>query len=508
MTGWGIKMGVETNNFTFKDGLLVPTHFGYNAVVNKGRRQSPKTSRHAEVKTLTKGKRNKMLATAQDQNRNHALVAWAIRKHLDYVSSFSMSFRTDFIELNNIVNRIFKWHGSPENFDYIGKFGRNEAFRFFELEKVIAGDAAMIKLKNTKTRKNKLFMLESDLIVNGSGAPEGFDTEGLIKNKGKVTKYCVCNRGDRGSSKIYDHTELAGNIIFDAYWNRYGSQYRGVSPLSVAINSVQDVAEAMEFNLLKAKMQALFGMVITRKSVDGVMGGAVGPTSETQDAEAEATGTTYDLNPRAINILDLNENEDAKPFESATPSSEFVEGCYLYIQVALLALDIPITSFDSRRSTFSARIADLNEYEVSVYEKQRKNRYARQNYSDWLLRNIWNEGDFNLRATAEKHNLSLQDVQQFVDWVPNGSPWLDKFKQLKGDQLAVQLLQDNPIDAAKRRGQDVFENIDKIKKVSDYAKEHGVPWSYATANDRTIQEIIEDEIQSQKESDADETQPA
>jgi len=32
---------------------------------------------------------------------------------------------------------------------------------------------------------------------------------------------------------------------------------------------------------------------------------------------------------------------------------EFVEGSYLFVQIAMLALDIPVTCFDSRRSSFS-----------------------------------------------------------------------------------------------------------------------------------------------------------
>jgi len=132
----------------------------------------------------------------------------------------------------------------------------------------------------------------------------------------------------------------------------------------------------------------------------------------------DTTDTGLDINPRAINMLDLNPGEDAKILESATPSSQFVEGSYLFIQIAMLALDIPVTSFDSRRSSFSARIADLNEYEVSSDAKRTKNRYVRKDYSDWVLATIWNDSasPWKLRDVATRDGMALRDVQE---------PWMD-----------------------------------------------------------------------------------
>jgi capsid protein len=449
------------------------TQFGYNAIEDKGRRQAPQTRVKPEWQVLTDQKRDKLKATAQDQQRNHAIAAWMIRKHLNYVSQFHFNFRTGKDKVDNLVHRIFQWHAQPRNFDVAGRFGREEGFRLFENEKVINGDAAMVKLG----RLLKLQMIESDLIAKGTKAPNGAEppknvnSSGLIVDKyGATQKYSICNRGDNGRKKYFDHTEAAKNVIFDAYWTRFGSQFRGVSPLSTAINSIQDISEAFEFNLVKAKMHALFGLAIMRETdgEDG-FGGAGGATAETSGSAQAATGTSQDLNPRAVNLLDLNSGDDVKVLESGTPSTEFVEGSYLFIQVALLAFDIPITCFDSRRSSFSARIADLNEYQVSAEPKQKKNRWARQNYSDWLIEQIWNGAtEFPLQSVAAGEGMTKRDVQEAVEWIPNGAPWLDKFKQVKGDELAMDLRLDNPIDAARRRGEDVFVNVDKALAVEKY----------------------------------------
>jgi hypothetical protein len=186
-------------------------------------------------------------------------------------------------------------------------------------------------------------------------------------------------------------------------------------------------------------------------------------------------------------MLDLNPGEDVKTIESGTPSSEFIEGSYMYIHLGMLALDIPITCFDSRRSSFSARIADLNEYEVSADSKRTKNRYVREAYSDWVLAEIWNDKrtPWPLRRVATEAGMGLADLQSEVEWIPSGAPWLDKYKQIQGDELGISLCLDNSIDAARRRGGDVFANIDKQAEVLAYAKAKGVPIVTNRAADTT-----------------------
>jgi len=478
-------------------------YFGYNATVDKGRRQAPATRVRHEGDVLTRHKRQKLQATAQDQMRNHALVPWMVRKHLDYVSKFHFSFRTELPAVDTLVNRIFRWHGQPGNLDFMRRFGRDELFRMYEMEKVVNGDAALIKLPNLK-----LQAIESDLIAKGVGAPESVNDFGLVVDDwGRTDQYAICHRRQGLHNNIeFDHLEPYYNVIFDAYWTRLSSQYRGVSPLSVAINTVQDIHESFEYNLLKAKMHALFGIAIMRDSdgTDGDLGGAGGATDETDGEDASADGSSFDLNPRAINILDLNPGEKTEVLESRTPSSEFVEGSHLFIHIAMLALDIPVTSFDSRKSSFSARIADLNEYEVSADYKRTKNKYVRQAYSDWVIDTIWNnpQSPWPLRRVAEQNGMSKRDVQEACEWVPSGSPWLDKLKQVQGDQLSIDIGLDNSIDAARRRGQSVFANIDKQKKVIEYARKQGVPLLMGKAGSKSIEEIVQDEITKTKENDA------
>jgi len=483
--------------FSFHPVRGMQTLFGYNAVEDKGRRQAPQTSVRHEEEILTKYKRRKLQATAQEQVRNHSLVAWMVRKHLDYVSKFHFSFRTGKPDLDTLVNRIFRWHGAPGHLDFMNRFGRDELFRLFEMEKVLCGDAAFLKLQDLK-----LQAVESDLIAKGIDSPDGVNDSGLVVDRyGRTESFSICNRGSQGTDRVFDHLEPASNVIFDGYWTRLSSQFRGVSPLSTALNTVQDIHESFEYNQVKSKMHALFGVAVMRgpQTADGTLGGAGGATKETESATATAAQTELDMKFDSVNFLDLNSEDKVQILESATPSSQFVEGSYLFIQIAMLALDIPVTCFDSRRASFSARIADLNEYEVSTDSKRTKNRYVRQAYSDWVLETIWNDSasPWGLQPIARAHKMNLRDVQEYVEWIPSGSPWLDKYSQIQGDQLAIDVGLDNAIDAARRRGGDVFANIDKQSEVLAYAKAKGV----TLQNSKPVQQPSNDTKKTETDDD-------
>jgi hypothetical protein len=62
--------------------------FGYDAVESKNRRQAPTGRLRSEDKELLPHQRRKLTSAARDIHRNFTIAAWAIRKHLDYVSTF------------------------------------------------------------------------------------------------------------------------------------------------------------------------------------------------------------------------------------------------------------------------------------------------------------------------------------------------------------------------------------------------------------------------------------
>lgn len=477
------------------------TQFDYDAVKTTNRRRKPTERLRAEHVILPDSKRKKLLSTVQDQIRNASTAAWMVRRHLDYVSKFKLQFRTGNEQLDLLVNRIFRWHAQPRNFDVAERFGREEMFRMFELEKVASGDAAMIK-----TGDIKLQAIESDLIAYPSGGTLPKELAGQVDRDtgvvmdetrpGRIAQFCICNRGKEGIQVVFDHLEQSENVIFDAYYTRFSSQVRGVSPLSTAINSIQDVYEGVDFNLAKAKVHALFGIALMRDysgaSTDQEevyeFGGASGitqgltesadgaPTSDAGTKQIEAS--LQEMKPNEMLMVDMDTKGRIDTIESKTPSAEFKDFTEFVIRLSMLALDIPYSAFDSKSSSFSSMIADQNMYEVACKWKREKNQWKRHEYSDWLLESIWNDedSDWPLRQVAQAAGINrLRELQELVEWVPAGFPWLQKLQEVQGDIKAISVGLDNPIDACKRRGGDFFVNIQKTADAYNYADSLGVP---------------------------------
>jgi capsid protein len=498
------------------------TKLDYNAVKPKNRRQAPRTNVTAEHVQLPASKRRTLMATAQDQQRNLSLLAWMVRMHLDYVSSFKMTFRSGNEGLDRLIDRIFHWHAQPENFDVAGRLGREEGFRLFEAEKTVNGDALFIKIDSMK----KLQAIESDMIAypkdgwyrkNRVNPLPKKVSEGVHKNDGvilsskypgRIEEFCICNRGDNGKKVMYDHLEKRENCIFDGYFTRFSSQVRGVSPLSSALTSIQDVCEAVEWNMLKAKAHAIFGLAIMREyygtdsaeQENGSWGEAAGTGEELNTAGDPAleqsvtqniSSSLQDMNPDQMMILDMDTKGKVDVIESSTPSNEFQDFVSLMARLILLSLDIPYSMYDSRGTTFAGRIADTQLYERSTRNPREKNKWKRIEYSNWLLDVIWNDtnDEWDLKGVARSAGITrLRDLQDKIKWVPYGIPWLQKLNEIQGDIRAIEAGLDNPIDICARRGVDYFENIDKTSEANKYAKSKNVSIFIGSPGARTVEE--------------------
>jgi capsid protein len=503
---------------------------GYNATADKGRRQAPKTKVTSESVALGKKNRSKLQATAQEQQRNHSLMAWMIRQHLDYVSSFKIQFKYEndsTLPLVDALEKLFSWHARPENFDIARRLGREEAFRGFESEKVVSGDAAMVKLGKPYY---KMQMIESDLIafpnvgkkqktkdtLNSNAfapIPQNItdnvnkDSGVILNNSGAKEQFCICNRGYDGKKLSFDHLEKWNNVIFDGYYTRFSSQTRGVSPLSSAINSMQDLYEGFEWALLQHKVQSLFGIALMRDyngtdsqtdiTMDGLEGSSQSTdttaTDTTPDEAAKTISTTVsNLTPRETFIIDMDQNGKVETIEAKTPSGEYISACNLTIRLCMIALDIPMTFFDSNMSSFAGMLADRNLYEKSCQPKIDKNKWKRQEYSDFVVDSYWFSPRFKIAEVAASVGITdINVVKDMVEWISAGFPWLQKHQEIAGDIKAINNGLDNPIDAARRRGGDAMANLQKTSRFLQKAKKLDVPIAYGESGQRTAEEIEE-----------------
>ena len=95
----------------------------YDAVHAKNKRHAPTGILRWEDNELPPTERRKLLSATRTLHRNFSVAAWMIRKHLDYVSTFSFQARTGNNELDDSLERLVRWWSQPVYFDVTGRFG-------------------------------------------------------------------------------------------------------------------------------------------------------------------------------------------------------------------------------------------------------------------------------------------------------------------------------------------------------------------------------------------------
>lgn len=478
--------------------------FGYGSIESTTKRRSPVTKTTSEVSVLTGAKRQTASATAREDRRNFSLLAWMIRRHLDNVSRFTPHFRIpgddkSVKEVNRIVKMLLDWHGRPRMFDALGKHGRDEWMRMFESCKVISGDAGGLKCKGGKMQG-----IEGDRLAlpTGTAIPgaEKATEEGIIKNKdGSRKAWVLCKRsGSRGESLDFESLIEDKDMIFDAYWPERFDADRGVSPILVALGEAADVRETREWLVLKAKAAAIFGLAFSRKGSDMISPfqqqtvldtAADAPTTE---AASYSQKLSEAINARGIINLDLDPGDEVKEIESKTPNPAVVEFTRELIRTILLALDIPFTFYDSLTASFSARIADRNEYEEACEWKREKNiGVLDQIYGGWLFE-VWATADlFGFGKALKNAGITHQEASAALRWVPAGRPWLDRANEMSGHILALAAGTTSIPRICSAYGEDAFEIAAEQK---EYLDKCGIPILYAQGGQVPVNELLKAQI--------------
>src|ERR1700712_1909592 len=112
----------------------------YDAAVSSKRRVQLKVNNRAEDEILKGRDRDKVVSDARNLRRNSANVAHAIRKHQDYVSTFTFRCRSEKSgvakeitdALDDIVEGLMGWWNRPQNCDITGRFSLEKLTRIGE----------------------------------------------------------------------------------------------------------------------------------------------------------------------------------------------------------------------------------------------------------------------------------------------------------------------------------------------------------------------------------------
>jgi capsid protein len=466
---------------------------GYDATLPRGKRKVPLARSRSEDAELNNNQRMILGGTTRDLRRNFAVAAWAIRQHLDYVSTFNfqcrcrnsrrMKARWSQEELANVddqVESIVRTWSRAQNFDAGGRHSLPRMIRLAEALRTVDGDTLPIQ-----RRDKKIQLVESDRIKNPIGAPS--DATGLSPadmlnvingvlidpSTGAAQGYCVHKRDRSGMSMTFDRLVPAKFAALHGYFDRY-DQVRGISPVAAAVNQYRDLYESFDYTLAKEKVAQLFAMVIFRKQADNL--GILDKETEVVDDGTGDGGTVekdrYKLDfGRGPIMLDLDPGDDAKFLNSANPSEESQAFWQLILMIALKSLDIPLCFFDESHANWPGLRQAWLKYDLSAESKRTDNRELLDRWTAWRLVLAVMDEELTLPA-----GMMITDLAW--EWVARGVPWLDQLKEVTADIAAVGAGLDDPQSILKAQGKDPFEVIDRIAEFKDYAESKGVTLSF------------------------------
>lgn len=397
--------------------------FGYDAVVPRNRRRAPTGYTRSEDAELDATKRRQLISASRDIQRNYTVAAWAIRRHLDYCTTFRFQSRSGDPALDRRFEALVTEAEKPANFDAAGRHSRARFTRLAEARAVLDGDIFTYRLND-----GTLQAIEADRVKTGIIPAEAIDIERLARmthgvetdDRGRMLAIAVHKRqrtndfSPTSDLMTFDRMVAAPLVYHHGFFDRF-DQVRGVSPLAPALNNLQDSYEGIDYALARAKVSQLFALAIYRGNPDLV-------------SERDENSTNYNKIPLdGPSVLDLDLGDRAEFLESSTPAAEFQTFQTLVIQLALKALDIPFSFFSENFTNYSGARQAFLQYERSAQFRQEEIR----TFLGWWVQ--WKAAIWLLDGLISREEW----IRFRFEWVHEGLPWLDPLKETQANLSAL-----------------------------------------------------------------------
>lgn len=427
---------------------------GYRAIESTPRRSVVFSAPNLKSEDdILKGRdRLALINLCRELVRNFSVAAWAVRKHVSFVSSFRPAIRGVDQKTRRAIYRQLKSWMSPGNFDISGRFSLHDFICQAELLRTVDGDCLIIGLPDSRYG-----IVESDRIRNFPEVQEQFRehiengtigySEGvLVDNFMQPRGYSI---GKRVNNTIkYELILPAADSQLLAYRIRY-DQLRGISPLASTAATLQDLYESIDHEIAKHKISQMFGVKITHD----------GPSFSQPDTD----DSEYKLDlGKAPFLVDLRPGDDISLLETNHPSSASVEFYHFLVSLTIKALDLPYCFFDEANANYSSSRVAWIHYDRNCAQKRRQ----LQNVLLWMSKR-W------LTYQLDAGLLPSAATDAEIDWTPAGVPWLDPLKEVQADILALQNGLTSRQEVARRMGMEYVElleeRMDDISLAKDVA---------------------------------------
>jgi capsid protein len=425
----------------------VKTMFGYQATESSGRRKIASPHVRSEDVELNPSKRKQLQASTRDIVRNYSVAQWAIEKHLDFVSGFSLLPTSGSKRDDDLLKLMQEW-SLPENCDISGRHSLSTMVRMAEGLAVLDGDVLVAKYKT-----GHIQLIESDRVKS----TDADQIHGIkVDQFGRRVSYSVHRRN--GSALEFERNVPAANMLQHGYFQYY-DQYRGISPWKSGINSLVDAYENVDYALAKSKLHQLFALAIYRES-------GVDPdgTEDDEDADDDHPYKKIKLGDKP-QILQLDPGDKAEVMESNTPSANFREFMQSTISVALKAIDIPYCFYDENYTNFFGSRAALMLYLESCRRKRNRLIELLTALTNWKISQWISQGRLRMAI----------DQPLPFRWVHAGVPWWNPQVEIAADvQCVDSALRCRQEIRLERFGDDWFDVVDRLAEEQEYLATKGV----------------------------------
>lgn len=433
-----------------------------------GKRRPPTVTHQDEDAVLPIAKRDRMTAAGRDLARNFTLTAWMIRRHLDYCATFELHATHDDQSLGDDLAAAFAEWSKPAAFDRSGRHDLWRYLRLAESRAVVDGDFLTVRLDDGTIQGIEADRIRNPAADRTAEPPAGFKWQNGV----------LCDIGNRAAAyQVHRRAKLrfepealvpAEFAHLHAYYERY-EQARGVSPLSGALSNFRDCQESIDLALAKAKVSQLFALAIKRNA-------DTAPAALTSTSTGPGKKKRYDVDfGRGPVLLDLEPGDDAAFMGENSPSTSFRDFLQTVLIIALKALDIPYSFYDESHTNFFGSRGAWLHYERAALAKRRALLQLIDTWKRWRL-----ETAIVRKEWTPPRSYTMAQLVGPLTFVPAGMPWWKPTEELKGDLDAIGAGLNNPERVAReRQGGDVYENLKITARVIDYAKQLGVPVSFA-----------------------------
>ena len=438
--------------------IVAQTDSTYQALNPKNRRRS--TTRHvrSEDFLLNDQRRAALSANAFDVWRNMGILAWAIRRTLDYCCLWDFQPRTQDTGLNADLKALMARDSEPEQIDTFGRMDWDDFRRVAESQKLLTGDAFFVKISD-----GTLQMVEGAYCRNPSFArrDQAQWVNGAKLSGGRIVAWNFQEEDPRSGQRT-DRAIQASRVWQHCQFEARPNLIRPQSPIVAALNEFRDLDETLDHMRAKVKLDQMFGLAFGRKA-----------DAESFDEDDPQASDAQEGSARVVDfgdgpaVFDLDEGEEVTPIQSANPASSTQDFIRICLAISLKALDLPYNFFDEAHTNFFGSRAAWLLFERACHARRKTQERLHRKMTQWRLWRYVLPPD--LGGTGEivlPRGMRVEDV--VFKWVPRGVAWWKPQEELDTALRSVAAGLKSMQDICDEHGfGDYLDNVREIQSERD-----------------------------------------